>query len=257
MPIRQPHQARADLVSRARRHKKTAIQSSSPTGHTLRKDGDIFLYQASQPKNRPTGIVIIAVLWTLSSIFNIFQGLNILIVDLGALPLLSDPRTHKWLSFGLPAEILLGFFVVAFGFLTLLVVYGLFTAKSWSYDFALALPVFITVINIVTLGLYASAPLELGLRAAADGVFPFIALNLVWLVIVWAYLTRPHVRQYLKQIPTPPPTKMPIPPTPSTLSVPPPPEPAVMSEEKKFCRYCGEENKTDAIFCERCGKKIG
>jgi len=26
---------------------------------------------------------------------------------------------------------------------------------------------------------------------------------------------------------------------------------------KFFCRYCGAENKTDANFCEKCGKKIG
>jgi len=32
--------------------------------------------------------------------------------------------------------------------------------------------------------------------------------------------------------------------------------PAV-SVEKKFCRYCGAENKSDAVFCGRCGKKIG
>ena len=24
----------------------------------------------------------------------------------------------------------------------------------------------------------------------------------------------------------------------------------------KFCRYCGAENKDDALFCEKCGKKI-
>lgn len=31
-------------------------------------------------------------------------------------------------------------------------------------------------------------------------------------------------------------------------------EPLVM--EKKYCRYCGAENKSDAIFCEKCGKKM-
>jgi hypothetical protein len=25
---------------------------------------------------------------------------------------------------------------------------------------------------------------------------------------------------------------------------------------KIFCRYCGTENKNDAVFCEKCGKKI-
>lgn len=24
---------------------------------------------------------------------------------------------------------------------------------------------------------------------------------------------------------------------------------------KFFCRYCGTENKSDAVFCEKCGKK--
>jgi len=200
-------------------------------------------------KNRPSGIVIIAVLWTLSSIYNIYQGLNIIIVDLGVLPDLSDPRTHEWFRVGVPAEIVLGFFVVAFGFLTLLVVYGLFTAKSWSYDFALAIPIFIAVINIATMGLYASAPSEFEwVREASWNVFPFVVLNLFWLVVVWAYLTRPHVKQYLKGIPPSQPA--------SVLPPPPPPSLVATPEEKKFCRYCGTENKTDAIFCEKCGKKI-
>jgi len=28
------------------------------------------------------------------------------------------------------------------------------------------------------------------------------------------------------------------------------------SENKFFCRYCGAENQGDAVFCEKCGKKI-
>jgi ribosomal protein L40E len=39
--------------------------------------------------------------------------------------------------------------------------------------------------------------------------------------------------------------------------VPPPPVAVATSEGKKFCRYCGAENKTDADFYEKCGKKIG
>jgi len=27
-------------------------------------------------------------------------------------------------------------------------------------------------------------------------------------------------------------------------------------EQEFFCRYCGAQNKTDAVFCESCGKKI-
>jgi hypothetical protein len=27
-------------------------------------------------------------------------------------------------------------------------------------------------------------------------------------------------------------------------------------EGRFFCRYCGKENKTDATYCEGCGKKL-
>jgi len=53
-----------------------------------------------------------------------------------------------------------------------------------------------------------------------------------------------------------PPTPIPVPPPPSTLPVPPSPVPVATSEEKKFCRYCGGENKMDAVFCEKCGRKV-
>lgn len=53
-----------------------------------------------------------------------------------------------------------------------------------------------------------------------------------------------------------------------TLQPPPPPPPqpqplaspqvapSTQTAETKFCRYCGEGNKTDAVFCERCGRRI-
>jgi ribosomal protein L40E len=31
---------------------------------------------------------------------------------------------------------------------------------------------------------------------------------------------------------------------------------ASASVQKKYCRYCGAENKSDAAFCEKCGKQI-
>lgn len=60
-----------------------------------------------------------------------------------------------------------------------------------------------------------------------------------------------------RQVATPfPPSPIPVPP-PSTLPVPPSSVPVAPSGGKKFCRFCGGENKTDAIFCEKCGKRIG
>lgn len=184
-------------------------------------------------------------MWTIGSLVNIYQGLNGIIIDLGALPLLSDPYTHEWLRSGLPAEMMISFFILAFGFLTLLVVYGLVTARSWSYHFGLAIPIFTALINLASMALYSSAPAELELQGAVDSIAPFLVINFIWLVILWVYLPKPHVKQYLNVIPTPAPALVPM---------PPPPEPVATTEGKKFCRYCGAENKTDAVFCEKCGK---
>jgi hypothetical protein len=37
--------------------------------------------------------------------------------------------------------------------------------------------------------------------------------------------------------------------------IPPPPPPAI--GEQKYCRFCGSENKSDASYCEKCGKPLG
>lgn len=37
---------------------------------------------------------------------------------------------------------------------------------------------------------------------------------------------------------------------------PSPPQAPTVPLEKIYCRYCGTENKSDAIFCKKCGKKI-
>ena len=48
------------------------------------------------------------------------------------------------------------------------------------------------------------------------------------------------------RIPSQPPS-----PTPS-----PTPAPTFTSKEKRFCRYCGTQLPSDALFCSKCGKKV-
>jgi len=43
------------------------------------------------------------------------------------------------------------------------------------------------------------------------------------------------------------------PPTPAATAAP--TRPAPLSEEKKFCIYCGGEIDKEAVYCQRCGKK--
>lgn len=216
--------------------------------------GDALLYPPSQLMKRPAGIAWLAVLWSIGVIILIIRSLNLLIGDLGYFPLLSDPNVPEWYRFGLPAEMVLSIFVILVGFLALYVVYGLYTAKSWSYIPALATPLFALVLNVAETFLYASAPSEAEMGYTVAASFIIALISSFWLLVVWFYVPKLHVKQYLKL--APPPAPVPVPPT-AILPVPPPPEPVAITEEKRFCRYCGAEQKSDAVFCEKCGKKIG
>jgi hypothetical protein len=61
--------------------------------------------------------------------------------------------------------------------------------------------------------------------------------------------TRRHTAAALQPPPPPPPQPQPL--------ASPQVAPSTQVAETKFCRYCGYGNKTDAAFCEKCGKKIG
>jgi len=86
---------------------------------------------------------------------------------------------------------------------------------------------------------------------------------------IWAalgYVCAEYVNKCALQPPPSPPLPA-VSAEPAQAPAPPPPAPipkprgrrARVSEEgerKFFCRYCGAENKSDAVFCERCGKKL-
>lgn len=172
-------------------------------------------------KERPSGITTIAVLWIIPSIITINQGWQTLSFDLPYLPYLPDlfdpsaPEwfdlsvgAREWISFGLPAGIVLNFSIVALGFLTLFVVYGLFTAKSWSYKPTFAIPVFNAIVYGATAALYASAPYELFFDLEFALYSALALVNLVWLIIILVYLRKLHVRQFI--VGSPPPLPLPI-----------------------------------------------
>jgi len=68
----------------------------------------------------------------------------------------------------------------------------------------------------------------------------------------WAILGYGAAESFNGKLPMHPPQ----PPQPQPLASP-QVVPSKQIAEAKFCRYCGEGNRTDAVFCERCGKKIG
>lgn len=169
----------------------------------------------SQARKRPSGIMIVAVLWILTGIVRMSLGVQTLIIDFGLLPYLSslfDPSApewfnysiheREWISYGLPAETVFSFSIVALGFLTVFTAYGLFTAKPWSYKSAFVVPVLAAIVDGAAAALYATAPAEQGIageiaRARTSLFFSLALVNLVWIIVISIYLRKPNVKQYI------------------------------------------------------------
>ena len=172
---------------------------------------------SGQPRyrKRPLGITIIVVMWTLTGLVRIFLRVQTLVVDFSLLPYLSslfDPaapewsafsmREREWISYGLPAETVFSFLMVALGFLTVLVAYGLFTARPWSYKSAFVVPALAAIVDGAAAALYAAAPAEQGFVAeiaqASTSLFLSLALYyLIWIIVISIYLRKPDVKQYI------------------------------------------------------------
>ena len=154
--------------------------------------------QTPLTKKRPTGLTVIAIIWGLTGLYNIATSLNTIGTDLSVLPDLSNPSLDPWFQFGVPAETALSVFLILFGLLQFVTVYGLWRGKSWSYRSALAIPILIVLINASFVVLYYSAPLSLNLRSPT--LAGSVAGGVVWVVVYWGYLRRGHVKEYLNVI---------------------------------------------------------
>ncbi len=82
-----------------------------------------------------------------------------------------------------------------------------------------------------------------GLLLLIGAILTIIIVGLVLLLVAWILAA---VGFFSIKIPT----------TQIAAAPPTPAPPVPVSAEKKFCKYCGAENKADAVFCEKCGKKI-
>jgi len=149
-----------------------------------------------EARKRPTGLTIIAILWFLGGIYNLYMSSQVISDDLEVLPHLSESWVAEWFKFGVPAELAINLLVCALGIIQMFTIIGLWTGKSWSYKLALAIPVLAVVSWISMAGLYISAPIELGIRESINWV-P-IGASIIWMIIYWSYLRKPHVKEYLR-----------------------------------------------------------
>ncbi len=98
-----------------------------------------------------------------------------------------------------------------------------------------------------------------GLLLFIGAVLTIILVGALLWLIAWilAAVGFFSIKTPTTQPPAAPPPPPPAPAPPSPAATPPQPTgPAPVSVEKVYCRYCGTENKTDAVFCVKCGKKI-
>ncbi len=146
---------------------------------------------------RPDGITAISIVWFLFGLYNIYSAYQTASVDVDSLKYLNGYGLSEWFNFGIPAELALSLTIIVFGLVQLVTVFGLLKGKKYSYKFALVLPIAILIINIASLGLYLSAPSEIGLSVNYGMLGGLIGGGVFWTVIIWQYLRKPHVKSFL------------------------------------------------------------
>lgn len=143
---------------------------------------------------RPRGLTVIAILWLLGGIANLYLSSQNIILGLEALSYLF--LLPEWFQLGIPVELAFSIGIFALGLIQLVTIFGLWTGKSWSCKLALAIPLLNAISWILTVGLYLSAPIEFGFRESINWA-PAVS-SLFWIFLYWSYLRQPHVKEYLK-----------------------------------------------------------
>jgi hypothetical protein len=150
-----------------------------------------------QLNKRPDGVTAISILWLLFGLYNIYSAYQTAIIDVDSLKYLNGYGLAEWFSVGIPAELGLSITIIGIGLVQLVTVFGLLKAKKFSYLFALSLPIVLLIVNIASLVLYLSAPSDAGLSVNYSFMGGLIGGGVVWAVIFWQYLRKPHVKAYL------------------------------------------------------------
>ena len=158
-------------------------------------------------RHRPTGVTILAVLFVIAGAFTLLGGIATLV----AIPFVANVNPNvigNEIQFNgqqsllMPSEqtalaqgsgsilTVLGAVLIPLGIASLVVAYGLFKAKSWSWVVAVVLSIIGVVVNVISL-----VTANMG---AITGALVGIAIN----AIVLYYLSRRNVRQYFGKVAT-------------------------------------------------------
>ena len=146
---------------------------------------------------RPVGLTIIAVVWLIFGLYNIYSAFQTINVDVENLPFLSGYGVPEWFNMAIPAEMVLSIVALCLGLLQVVTVFGLLRGKKYSYKLGLGIPIALPIINVLFVALYLSAPAGVDLNFNSSIYGGLIGGGIFWAVIYWQYLRKPHVKAYL------------------------------------------------------------
>ena len=142
-----------------------------------------------QPKSRPTGVTIIAILNIIGGIIGVIGG--VVLVTLGSL--LPSVLEETGEMSGMPAVFVgaagigIGGVLIALGIFSFIVAYSLWTGKGWAWTLTVVLAIISIALNVISL---ASANFGGIISIIIDGIILY-------------YIYRPHVKAYFGEEPAP------------------------------------------------------
>jgi hypothetical protein len=164
----------------------------------MESDEKAVLTQMAPKPKRPTGIIIMSILWIIGGIYNIFNSLSIYQADATLLSEIADysGRLGVWWSWSLPIEMAIASMFVIMGIMQLVTVTGLLSGKRWAYYSGLIIAILAFVGVACQTILIMTAPLSSNEILASLPIFNLIG-NLFFMVIYASYLRAPNVRIWL------------------------------------------------------------
>lgn len=149
---------------------------------------------------RPTGLVIMSVLWFLGGAYNSIVGLANLVADLNVISVFArgyhfiNPEINSYLQLAAPLEAILMFVVVMLGMMQFATIYGFLKGKTWAHRSGIAIPIIATITSWSHVFLALTAPPSLGV--SANFVFP--VFNIIFALVYIPYLQRANVKKWLR-----------------------------------------------------------
>ncbi|MBI3841473.1 MAG: hypothetical protein HY297_05950 [Thaumarchaeota archaeon] len=153
--------------------------------------------RAQMSWKRPIGLTLTAVSWGLAAIYDLVVSFT-MYGPYDAVAQYGDyfPRA-PWFHTAVGTDWSIRILIQVFSLLQVFTVYGMLKGNSWSYYAGLVLPILVLLLFGSTALLYFAAPERLGLRTPT--LLASLGLAAVWVGVMWVYLTRSHVQDYLSR----------------------------------------------------------